>query len=198
MASEDLTLTFLLTAVSLLAVCVPLWRGLGIGLRALLVTRRVPPGEIEQRLSQGASRSAAVTLQMLQVLRRAARENERRHPMDFLVDASRQCVANDYDAHYARPLSMCANILPPIGFIGTTGGLMVLFVSMRIASESLELGALAMALGSSIFALLGYTLLEGLRFRLYRRLLARLDEALEFQRDVARRSRGRAHATATA
>ena len=187
---EDLTLTFILTAVALLAVCVPLYRGLMIGLRALIVTRKVPPGEIEHRLRQGASRSAAVTLQMLHVLRKAARDNKREHPLDFLIDASRQCVSNDYDAYYARPLSMCANILPPIGFIGTTGGLMILFVSMRIASDSLELGALAMALGSSIFALLGYTFLESLRFRLYRRLLARLDDALEFQRNVVQQRQG--------
>ena len=85
---------------------------------------------------------------------------------------------------------MCANILPPIGFIGTTGGLMILFVSMRVASESLELGALAVALGSSIFALLGYTFLEGLRFRLYGRLLARLDDALEFQRKASQHAQG--------
>ena len=188
MGSEDLTLTFVLTAVSLLAVCFPLYRGLAIGLRAFLVTRRVPPAEIEQRLRQGSPRSAAVTLQMLLVLRRAVRESERQHPLDFLVDASRQYVANDYDAHFARPLSMCANILPPIGFIGTTGGLMILFLSMRLASESLELGALAVALGSSIFALLGYTFLEGLRFRLYGRLLARLDDALEFQRQASQRA----------
>ncbi len=192
MGSEDLTLTFVLTGVSLLAVCFPLYRGLAIGLRAFLVTRRVPQGEIEQRLRQGGGRTAAVTLQMLHVLRRAVRESDRQHPLDFLVDASRQYVANDYDAHFARPLSMCANILPPIGFIGTTGGLMILFVSMRVASESLELGALAVALGSSIFALLGYTLLEGLRFRLYRRLLARLDDALEFQRNAAQRAAGAA------
>ncbi len=187
---EDLTLTFVLTGVSLLAVCFPLYRGLAIGLRAFLVTRRVPQGEIEQRLRQGGTRTAAITVQMLHVLRRAVRESDRQHPLDFLVDASRQCVANDYDAHFARPLSMCANILPPIGFIGTTGGLMILFVSMRVASESLELGALAVALGSSIFALLGYTFLEGLRFRLYRRLLARLDDALEFQRNLAQRKQG--------
>jgi len=194
MGSEDLTLTFVLTAASLLAVCFPLYRGLAIGMRAFLVTRRVPPGEIEQRLRQGSSRTAAVTLQMLLVLRRAVRDSDRQHPVDFLVDASRQYVANDYDAHFARPLSMCANILPPIGFIGTTGGLMILFVSMRVASESLELGALAVALGSSIFALLGYTFLEGLRFRLYGRLLARLDDALEFQRNASQRAQGSAAA----
>ena len=49
MVSEDLTLTFVLTAASLLAVCFPLYRGLAIGMRAFLVTRRVPPGEIDLR-----------------------------------------------------------------------------------------------------------------------------------------------------
>ena len=89
---------------------------------------------------------------------------------------------NEYDAHFARPISMYANLLPPIGFIGTTGGLLVLFVAMHLADSSLELGALAIALTSSIFALIGFSTLEGLKIRLYGRLLACLAEVLELQR----------------
>jgi hypothetical protein len=107
----------------------------------------------------------------------AAGESQREAcPADFVVDASRQYVSHAYETQYAQPISMCANILPPIGFIGTTGGL---FVSMQIGSDSLELGALAAALTSRIFALLGFAILEGLKFRLYRRLLDRLSDAVE-------------------
>ena len=73
---------------------------------------------------------------------------------------------------------MYANILPPIGFIGTTGGLLILFLSMHMADSSLELGALAVALLSSIFALVGFSMLEGWKIRLYGRLLACVDEVL--------------------
>ena len=75
-----------------------------------------------------------------------------------------------------------------IGFIGTTGGLLVLFLSMRIASDSLEIGALAMALTSSIFALIGFAILEGVKIRLYGRMLGGLDDALSFYRKSARGS----------
>ena len=43
---------------------------------------------------------------------------------------------------------------PHIGFIGTTFGLAVLLLSMRVSNEGLQMGALA--LSSTIFALVGY------------------------------------------
>lgn len=58
---------------------------------------------------------------------------------------------------------------------GTPIGLMLLFVSMHVANDSLHLSALALALSSSIFALVGDATLEGLRIHLYGRLPRRLD-----------------------
>jgi hypothetical protein len=166
---------------------VPFYRGLTIGLQALAATRRVESSEIERSLRQPSPEAGgSVTLQMLHVLKKSLQESQRELcPTEFVIDASRQYVNNDFDAHYQRPLSMTANILPPIGFIGTTGGLFVLFLSMRFASDSLELGALAMALTSSIFALVGFSILEALKFRLYRRMLACLDDALVFYRQAS-------------
>jgi hypothetical protein len=57
---------------------------------------------------------------------------------------------------------------------------------MRMANDSLELGALAMALSSSLFALVGFALLEGLKIKLYRRLLSGLDAAVRFHRSSRR------------
>jgi hypothetical protein len=70
---------------------------------------------------------------------------------------------------------MYANILPPIGFIGTTSGLAVLLLSMRISHDMLQMGALALALSSTIFALVGYAILEGLKIHLYGRLARSID-----------------------
>lgn len=189
---SDLGVALLVSGVSLLAVWVPFYRGLVLCLQGLAVTRRLGRGDLSRCLRQRVpERGEPVTLRMLRVLGRSLQETRgEAHPTEFLVDASRQYVCNEYDASYARPISMYANILPPIGFIGTTGGLLVLFLGMRIASDSLETGALALALTSSIFALLGFAVLEGLKIRLYGRMLAGLDDALAFHRSTSRRGDG--------
>jgi hypothetical protein len=60
--------------------------------------------------------------------------------------------------------------------------MLFLFLSIHLGDVSLELGALALALTSSIFALIGFALLEGLKIRLYGRLLRCLDEVVDLQR----------------
>ena len=185
--SNDILMTLLVCGAALLAVLVPFWRGMTIALQGLAATRKVSPAEIESSLRQPSfAGGPSITLQMLHVVRKALHESPREAcPTDFVLDASRQYIGNNYDAHYARPISMCANILPPIGFIGTTGGLFVLFLSMQIASGSLELSALAMALTSSIFALVAFAILEALKFQLYRRMLERIDDAMSFHRHLS-------------
>lgn len=196
--TQGLSLTLLVSVVSLVAVWIPFSRAARIGLQAMSATRRLDSSQVERMLYNGpGSGRPSVTVQMLQVLRSAVREgSEAGHPTAFLIDASRQCVENDCDARYSRPIGMFANVLPPLGFIGTTAGLLILFLSMRVESESLELGALALALTSSIFALIGYAVLEALRIRLYGRTLARLDDAVAFHRKHAGAPRAEAGATA--
>ena len=182
--SSDVTMTLLVSGASLLAVMVPFSRGLLIGLQGYAATGKLNAAEIAKGLKaadRGSQAGASIVVRMLHVLQKALRESEREAcPTEFIVDASRQYVCNDYDARYARQISMCANILPPIGFIGTTGGLLVLFLSMQVGSGSLELAALATALTSSIFALVGFAILEALKFRLYRRMLDRVEDAVAF------------------
>lgn len=184
MPSSDLALSLLLSLGALFFVLVPFCRGLRVGLQALSATRSLRPAEIAQGLKRSpGERREPAALQLLRVLRKSLSEvGSGPHPEEFLIDASRQYVSHDYESQYARPLSMYANILPPIGFIGTTCGLMILFLSMRMADDSLELGALAMALSSSLFALVGFALLEGLKIKLYRRLLDGLDDAIRYHR----------------
>lgn len=184
---SDLAITALVSGASLVAVWVPFYRGLKVCLQGLGATRRLAPGEISRLLAQrAAQKGEPVALRLLRVLRKSLKEASGQ-PTEFVIDASRQYVTHEYDASYARPISMYANILPPIGFIGTTGGLLVLFVSMRVASDSLEIGALALALTSSIFALMGFAVLEGAKIRLYGRMLAGLDDALAFYRTASSR-----------
>ena len=176
-----------LTAVAVFAL--PFSKGLRLCLQALAVTRAVEPGEIERRLERATREPLeSITLRLLRVLRRALREAGDGQPTEFLIDASRQYVVNEYDAHWARPISMTANLLPPLGLIGTTAGLLALFLSKQVDSQSLELGALGLALIATIAALTGYAVLEAFKVRLYHRMLARLDDALAFFRSASLRA----------
>jgi hypothetical protein len=176
--TSDLLVTCAVTGVALAAVWFPLYRGMRLCLHARTATRRIGAGELKQRLEQSPAKPGdPLALTMLRTLLRSLRESTG-HPREFVIDASKQYIVNEYDMHFARPISMYANILPPIGFIGTTGGLLILFLSMHMADSSLELGALAVALLSSIFALVGFSMLEGWKIRLYGRLLECLEEVL--------------------
>jgi hypothetical protein len=110
-------------------------------------------------------------------------------PTAFLVDASRQYVTHEVRAGYFDPISMFSNILPPIGFIGTLIGLVVLVLSKSSGSETLELIGLAGAVSKSILALFGFIVLESIKILLYGRMMRGLDDALGlYQRQGARQA----------
>ncbi|MDJ0847822.1 MAG: hypothetical protein QNK04_05475 [Myxococcota bacterium] len=172
--AADLTITITVSIAALLAVWLPFFRGMRVCLRGFAATRRVPRSQLEAK-EQGSARNDSLALLMVRVLRKAWRE-DKEHPREFVLDATKQYVLNEWESHYSGLISMYANILPPIGFIGTTGGLLVLFISMHLSQSGLELGALAVALTSSIFALIAFAALESMKIRLYGRLLACLDD----------------------
>ncbi len=174
--APDRILISLLTAASICAVCIPLWRGFRVCMRARGATRRVQASELRSRLKEEPRSGEPLAVLMARVYQRALRESrEHGQPVDFVLDASRQYATGEYEAHYASMISMYANLLPPIGFIGTTVGMLVLFVSMNLQDAGLELGALAVALLSSIFALMGFATLESFKILMHSRLLRALD-----------------------
>lgn len=189
----DEMLTWLVTFFALIAVWLPFVRGLKLSLQAWGATRKCTEAELRQgKSTREGGGVEPIALLMMRVLRKALHENEgERHPTDFVFDATRQYIINEYDDNYTRLIGMYASLLPPIGFIGTTGGMLILFVSMHFANASLELGALAIALTSSIFALIGYSVLEGVKIRLYGRLLQSLRSVHDLYREADdRRMRG--------
>jgi hypothetical protein len=185
----DEMMTVMVTGLALAAVLVPLVQGLRTVLGGWAATRRATPDELRQGQTNRARGAEPLALLMIRVLQKSLREGEREgQPSDFVFDATRQYVLNEYEHYYARLITMYASLLPPIGFIGTTGGMLILFLSMHLADDSLELGALAIALTSSVFALIAYAGLEGLKIRLYSRLLDSLRdvEALYHKADERR------------
>jgi hypothetical protein len=193
----DESMTVLVTGIALAAVLVPLIQGLRTVMSGWAATRQVSAEELRRGTADKSGAAEPLAILMIRVLQKSLREGEREgQPSDFVFDASRQYILNEYDHHYSRLITMYASLLPPIGFIGTTGGMLILFLSMHLADDSLELGALAIALTSSVFALIAYAGLEGLKIRLYARLLDSLRdvEALFHKADARREqaSSGRA------
>lgn len=184
---SDWLMTCLISGASLAAVWFPLYRGLRLCYEARGATRHLPAAELKRRVEKGPpAANEPLAVMMVRTLVKSLQEATG-HPRDFIVDATRQYVVNEYDTHYAHRISMYANLLPPIGFIGTTGGLFILFLSMHASNATLELGALAVALTSSIFALIGFALLESMKIRLYGRLLACVDEVVAMHRRAEER-----------
>jgi hypothetical protein len=180
----DMLATATLSLLSLMAVWVPFSRGLRLCLQARSATQRLSKQELRDMVQKGSGDvGEPLAALMARVLLNSLRETKAEtYPRDYVVDAAKQHVVGEYDAHYAQPIGMYANLLPPIGFIGTTGGLLVLFLSRHLADQSMELGAVAVALTSSIFALIGYAILEGMKIRLYGRLMMGVGDVLAIQR----------------
>lgn len=168
----------IVTVMALIAVWFPFWWGLRACMRGFAVTRKVSAGEIQKALERETPGvNEPIAIQVLRVLRASQKDDPEKMPMAFLIDASRQYVSNEYEANYAKPVTLYSNILPPIGFIGTLLGLVVLVLAKDGGDAMLELVGLAGAVSKSICALFGFIVLESLKIRLYGRMLAGLDEA---------------------
>ena len=167
------------TIMALIAVWFPFWWGLRACMRGFAVTRKVTPAEIQKALERDLpAPHEPISVRVLRVLRASQKDNTEQMPMAFLIDASRQYVSNEYEANYAKPITLYSNILPPIGFIGTLFGLVVLVIAKGSdGDEMLAMVGLAGAVSKSICALFGFVVLESLKIRLYGRMLAGLDEA---------------------
>jgi len=168
----ELRATLVVCILSSVAVLIPLTRGAMLCLRARRATA-IPSQTGSDTLGGG------VTALTRRVATSAGDQLGGDASLPFVRDAAKRLVIDDYETSFAQPISMYANVLPPIGFIGTTFGLAVLLVSMRISNEALQMGALALALSSTIFALTGYAMLESVKIHLYGRLSRSIDAGLD-------------------
>ena len=173
LGQSELRITLAVCVVSLVAVWWPLTRGALLCWRARVATR-IPNDDAKS--PQVAGGRLACLIEEVASSSQSGADSATSGP--FMRDAAKQLVVDDYESSFAQPISMYANILPPIGFIGTTCGLAVLLLSMHLSRDGLQLGALALALSSTIFALVGYAILESLKIHLYGRLARSIDAGL--------------------
>ncbi|MFO0689661.1 MAG: MotA/TolQ/ExbB proton channel family protein [Myxococcota bacterium] len=166
--------TLAVSLISLLAVWWPLMHGALLCWRARAATR-VPSPE------RGAAGVGGRIAELIREVRAAAAGTAPAEPDAFVRDAAKQLVVEEYESSFAEPISMYSNLLPPIGFIGTVCGLALMLYSMHASHAMLQLGGLAMALSSTIFALIGYAILESLKIHLYGRLARSIDAGLRLE-----------------
>ena len=77
-----------------------------------------------------------------------------------LEDSTEQIMENFFENRYIRPISMCSNLLPPIGFIGTIIGMILVFSSKGDTGSQVNAAGLGIALLSTLYALSGFVVIE--------------------------------------
>jgi hypothetical protein len=168
-------ITLAVSLLSLIAVWWPLMHGTLLCWRARAATRIPESGTGDDAVVSGR------IAELIREVRQSVASTTAAEPDAFVRDAAKQLVVEEYESSFAEPISMYSNLLPPIGFIGTVCGLALLLFSMRMSHEMLQLGGLAMALSSTIFALIGYAVLEGVKIHLYGRLARSIDAGMRLE-----------------
>ncbi|HKJ04415.1 MAG TPA: MotA/TolQ/ExbB proton channel family protein [Geopsychrobacteraceae bacterium] len=116
-------------------------------------------------------------------------------PDAFVRDAAFQFSDRYIDEKFIEPIAMLANLLPPIGFIGTIIGMVIHFLSNSGSLNSdITVAGIATALYTTFIGLICFTSLEFLRKIFHTLAHRRIDEGLttvnnHIQRVNAARSR---------
>jgi len=99
-------------------------------------------------------------------------------PKPFLHDATRQVAENMFNGKFINKISMCSNLLPPIGLWGTVAGMIVIFLYTGDPGNALNKGAVGTKLWSTFLALIYYVSLEGITLLLVMRSRRCIDRGL--------------------
>ncbi len=82
-------------------------------------------------------------------------------PETFIQDAAFQYSEKFFEERYLNPIAMVANLMPPLGFIGTIIGMVVHFLSgSATLNTHLAVAGIATALYTTFIAMICYTILE--------------------------------------
>ena len=100
-------------------------------------------------------------------------------PDAFIRDAAFQFSERYFEENFVDPLSMAANLMPPLGFIGTILGMVIHFLSNTgTLNTDVTIAGIATALYTTLIALICYTFLEFLKKCIYSLAYKRIDEGL--------------------
>jgi biopolymer transport protein ExbB/TolQ len=105
-------------------------------------------------------------------------------PDAFIRDAAFQFSERYFEEKFLQPIGMMANLMPPLGFIGTIIGMVVHFLSNSgTLKADLAIAGIATALYTTFIGLVCFTILEFLKKILYGLLHKRIDQGLAIVAD---------------
>ncbi len=113
-------------------------------------------------------------------------------PDTFLRDAAFQFSERYFETKFLEPLSMLANLMPPMGFIGTILGMVIQFLSNSgDLNSDITIAGIATALYTTFLALILYTFVEFTKRFFFSLAHKRIDEGLAavFSTETASRIR---------
>ncbi len=100
-------------------------------------------------------------------------------PDAFIRDASFQFSERYFEEKFLEPLGMAANLMPPLGFIGTILGMVIHFLANTgTLNSDVTIAGIATALYTTLIALSCYTFLEFVKKCIYSLAHKRIDEGL--------------------
>lgn len=139
--------------------------GCVLAIRAFLYAREADPVYLDSAKGKEMSPSDGFAESVSKILWSTARHEEQGGVAGqkvFLHDATRQVAENIFHGKYLDKISMCANLLPPIGLWGTVAGMIVIFLYTGDPGNALSKGAVGTKLWSTFLALIYYVTLEAL------------------------------------
>jgi biopolymer transport protein ExbB/TolQ len=151
--------------------------------KALRNLKRVPADELNSRAEDtNVLPSDPLSVVAAKTLRSAYMDYSSNptgaYSVAFLQDATRQLAEHLFESKFIRPISMCSNLLPPIGFIGTVLGMIFIFFGGGNLSDNLNSSGLGVALFSTLFALILFVVLEGSKILLSKRVHKAIEQGL--------------------
>lgn len=96
----------------------------------------------------------------------------------FLVDATHQLVENLFLSKYVNKITMITNLLPPMGFIGTIFGMIMIFLAKGDPNSDLNTSGLGAALFTTLMALTCFVLVEVVKKSVINLAESRINRAL--------------------
>jgi biopolymer transport protein ExbB/TolQ len=139
--------------------------GLILSIRAFFYAGGADTAHLDRIKGAEATPNDGLTESVAKILWSTARDEEKTGQMaakPFLHDATRQVAENMFEGKFLSKISMCANLLPPIGLWGTVAGMIVIFLYTGDPGNALNKGAIGTKLWSTFLALFYYVSLEAM------------------------------------
>jgi biopolymer transport protein ExbB/TolQ len=155
-----------------------------LAVRAFLYARVVETAHLDRVKGTAATPEDSLTESVSKILWSTVRDEERTGQLaatPFLHDATRQVAENTFDGKYLSKISMCANLLPPIGLWGTVAGMIVIFLYSGDPGNALNKGAVGTKLWSTFLALFYYVSLEAVSLFLVMKSRKCIDRGLSIK-----------------